>query len=1017
MRKKLLLAAFTCLTISSVPAMTVNVNYIDDVCGENSGKAWIDYVTGGQPPYTYLWSTSATTDTIFGLSAGTYTVTVTDANNNTATTSVTLLNNAQLMLANNYSYVTCGLPTMHPCPNTCNGGIGYCYYIGGTPPYNITSSLGGAGIFSNGVPFVNGLCNGDYVYVTMTDAMGCFGSDYVTIYGPTYPNPVFSTTGSCNSMNNGSVTITLSPPDGMWYDAGYITDTLYNNISGQFSMYQGPNTVNNLAPGNYYLSYIVGPVTTPCPMYFPFTIPNLGNNCSNVEGNVFVDLNANCTQDVGEIGVPNTIVEFTPGPIYTYTDASGHYSAGLNWGNYNMTHYPPATLTPLCPASPFPVSLSAINVSDTVNFADTSNIAFDVGTYIAHGTARPGFTFDYGVGINNLSYAASGILTVTLNYDPLLSFISSNPAPFSTSSGQVVWHLNSIANFQGTFAIVTLSVPPNPALIGDTLNSSVSVQATTPEANLTNNTSSTWHIITGSFDPNVKTVEAPATSFIPAADGWFNYTIQFQNTGNDTAFNVEVIDSLDANLDVTTFTPGASSHSFTTQLSGAGVVHFIFNNILLPDSSTDETHSHGFVSFQIRSKQNLPHGTNINNQSNIVFDSNPPVATNTTTNTVDLSLAVQASATTICAGQSVTLNVIPELQNIPWKWRAGSCSASIIGSGNSINVSPSVTTTYFVRDSAGTMPVGSCYRKTIIVNPAPTASITPSGPTTFCQGNSVTLTSSAANNYLWSNTSSTQSINVTSSGNYLVTVTDANNCTASSSAVTVTVNPLPNASITPSGPTTFCQGNSVTLTSSVANNYLWSNSSTTQSIVVTSSGNFTVTVTDANNCSSASPATTVTVNPNPPAPNITLVFDSLVSDLASGYQWYFNSVLIPGATSQGYYPIQNGNYSVVITDANNCTASSTDYIFILTEITNLSRNDKISIYPNPAYHQLIVQSAELGDKSEILIYNAIGENLLSQKLKANSQPQVINVSVLPRGIYFIKVKLEEKIVLRKIVLM
>src|SRR5204863_3823407 len=135
-----------------------------------------------------------------------------------------------------------------------------------------------------------------------------------------------------------------------------------------------------------------------------------------------------------------------------------------------------------------------------------------------------------------------------------------------------------------------------------------------------------------------------------------------------------------------------------------------------------------------------------------------------------------------------------------------------------------------VRDSAGTMPVGSCYRKAIIVNPLPNASITPSGPTTFCQGNSVTLTSSAANNYLWSNSSASQSINVTSSGNYFVTVTDANNCTASSSAVSVTVNPLPNASITPSGPTTFCQGNSVTLTSGVANSYLWSNSSSSQSI-------------------------------------------------------------------------------------------------------------------------------------------------------------------------------------------
>ncbi len=395
-------------------------------------------------------------------------------------------------------------------------------------------------------------------------------------------------------------------------------------------------------------------------------------------------------------------------------------------------------------------------------------------------------------------------------------------------------------------------------------------------------------------------------------------------------------------------------------------------------------------------------------RTDIVFDFNPPVATNTTQNTVDLTLAINSTAATICAGQSVTLTMIPELQNTPWKWRAGSCSASIIGSGNSITVSPAVTTTYFVRDSAGTIPVGSCYRKTIIVNPAPTAVITPNGPTTFCAGNSVTLTANASNGYLWSDNSTTQSINVTTSGNYLVTVTNANNCTASS-WVSVTVNPLPTASVTPGGPTTFCQGNSVTLTSNAASSYLWSNNSISQSINVTSSGNYVVTVTDANNCSSASPATTVTVNPNPSVPAITPSGDSLISDAANGYQWYFNSAMIPGATLQSYHPTQNGNYSVVITDANNCTASSIDYPFILTEVANLIDNNDLFIYPNPVDNELVVRSSAFGDKSEIIIYNLFGENLFSQKPKAKSQQQVIDVSALQQGIYFLEVRAEKGI--------
>src|SRR5213078_712245 len=129
-------------------------------------------------------------------------------------------------------------------------------------------------------------------------------------------------------------------------------------------------------------------------------------------------------------------------------------------------------------------------------------------------------------------------------------------------------------------------------------------------------------------------------------------------------------------------------------------------------------------------------------------------------------------------------------------------------------------------------------------------------------------------NYLWSTGATTQSINVSATGNYFVTVTNTLGCSNSSTAISVTVNPLPTASITPSGPTTFCQGGTVLLTASGGNNYLWSNSSSSQSISVSSSGNYFVTVTDANSCS-ASASLSVTVNPNPSVPNIIQSYDSL----------------------------------------------------------------------------------------------------------------------------------------------
>src|SRR5207248_1414424 len=115
-----------------------------------------------------------------------------------------------------------------------------------------------------------------------------------------------------------------------------------------------------------------------------------------------------------------------------------------------------------------------------------------------------------------------------------------------------------------------------------------------------------------------------------------------------------------------------------------------------------------------------------------------------------------------------------------------------------------------------------------------------------------------------------QSIVVSASGSYTVTVTDGNTCSATSAATVVTVNPNPaTPTITPSGATTFCAGGSVTLTAPVGFTYMWSTGATTQSIVVSASGSYTVTVTDGNTCSATSAATVVTVNPNPATPTIT----------------------------------------------------------------------------------------------------------------------------------------------------
>ncbi|MBK6987212.1 MAG: T9SS type A sorting domain-containing protein [Bacteroidetes bacterium] len=141
--------------------------------------------------------------------------------------------------------------------------------------------------------------------------------------------------------------------------------------------------------------------------------------------------------------------------------------------------------------------------------------------------------------------------------------------------------------------------------------------------------------------------------------------------------------------------------------------------------------------------------------------------------------------------------------------------------------------------------------------------ITPNSSTTLTSSHtSVTLTSSTANQYRWSTNASTRSISVSTQGIYRVSITGTNGCTATSAPVAVIANgctPPPVPVVTASGPTILNPGQTVTLTSTVANGYLWSTGATTRSIVVTTAGSYTVRAYRAGYCFATSLPLTVGV--------------------------------------------------------------------------------------------------------------------------------------------------------------
>src|ERR1051325_10397979 len=290
-----------------------------------------------------------------------------------------------------------------------------------------------------------------------------------------------------------------------------------------------------------------------------------------------------------------------------------------------------------------------------------------------------------------------------------------------------------------------------------------------------------------------------------------------------------------------------------------------------------------------------------------------------------------------CVGSTISLST-PTVSGATYSWTGPNSFTSTQQNPTIPNATLADGGTYSV-----TVTVNGCTSAAgmtnVVVNANPaTPTITPSGPTTFCTGGSVTLTAPGGFTYSWSTGATTQSIIVSASGPYSVTVTDGNGCSATSAPTVVIVNPNPPTPIiTPSGPTTFCAGGSVTLTAPNGFTYLWSTSETTQSIVVSSSGSYTVTVTDGNGCSATSAATVVTVNPNPPTPTIrpggptTFGAGGIVTLTAPGgftYLWSTNE------TTQSIVVSTSGSYTVTVTDGNGCSSTSAATV--------------VTVNPNPA---------------------------------------------------------------------
>ncbi|MFT5645954.1 MAG: putative repeat protein (TIGR01451 family) [Aureispira sp.] len=174
-------------------------------------------------------------------------------------------------------------------------------------------------------------------------------------------------------------------------------------------------------------------------------------------------------------------------------------------------------------------------------------------------------------------------------------------------------------------------------LCGSGLNWTPNLVNILPQDDADSNVDISCDLVSASSDPNDKKgypLGIGSTHDILSNQD-LEYVIRFQNVGTDTAFTVVIRDTLSTDLDIFSVESGVSSHDYTFRIYGPRVLEWKFENIVLPDSNSNESASHGFITFKVKQVLNLPLGTIIQNSAAIYFDFNLPIITNTSWHTIN----------------------------------------------------------------------------------------------------------------------------------------------------------------------------------------------------------------------------------------------------------------------------------------------------------------------------------------------------------------------------------------------
>ncbi len=412
---------------------------------------------------------------------------------------------------------------------------------------------------------------------------------------------------------------------------------------------------------------------------------------------------------------------------------------------------------------------------------------------------------------------------------------------------------------------------------------------------------------------------------------------------------------------------------------------------------------------------------------------NPQVINNTTANPYILTVAEpgeyeiialsDASGAATCFSGKVDVS-INELPTINLGTTITACESTILDAGASfssylwndgstnqtLEVTTSGTYSVIVSNENGCENTDEIE---VTINALPTFSL--GDDIVSC--NTITLDAgSSFSSYLWSDGSTSQTLEVTTSGTYSVTVSNENGCENSDEIEVIINAPFINLG----EDVTICENETITLDAGATfSSYLWSTGSTNQTLEVTTSGIYTVTVSNENGCENTDEIE-VTVKPLP-VPEFSYNKNYLEVEFinnstnADTYLWDFGNSKSSDEINPVHIYKTPGDYVVTLTASNtNCTNK-------ISQTKNLSiatyEGDFAKIYPNPSNGVFTVEIYNpYSTDVEIRILNSTGQNIYSNVYSASKSIDRVDLSNFPDGIYTIKFISNDLVKMYKIII-